>query len=63
MADLTMCDRDECPSRDECYRHTAEPNPWRQSYFAPPYAAIVGGKCEYFALRRDDNDDGQGGAK
>ena len=34
MPDITMCKDDECPSRKDCYRFMAEPNPRRQSYFA-----------------------------
>lgn len=35
MADITMCDNKECPRRDSCYRFTAVPNPYRQSYWYP----------------------------
>lgn len=41
-----MCDGNLCPVKNECYRHTAKPNPYRQSYFgSPPYTASG---CEYF---------------
>jgi len=33
MADITMCNDDECPKKEYCYRFTAEPNPYRQAYF------------------------------
>ena len=52
--DLTMCDRQECPSCDQCYRFVAEPNPYRQSYFAPPYPDYSSGKCEYFVPVQPD---------
>ena len=32
MPDITMCNNDTCPLRKDCYRHEAEPNPYRQSY-------------------------------
>ena len=32
MPDISMCLNKECPKRNECYRYTAEPNPFRQSY-------------------------------
>jgi len=54
MADLTMCDRKDCPSCDKCYRFMAEPNPYRQSYFAPPYEPIKDDRCEYFIPVRPD---------
>lgn len=33
MADITMCHGMECNLKAKCYRYTAEPNPYRQSYF------------------------------
>ena len=48
MADMTLCDRADCPSRDRCLRALAAPNPEMQSYFAPPYEEIVRGKCKYY---------------
>ncbi len=32
MPDITMCVGTGCPLREECYRYTAEPNPYRQSF-------------------------------
>lgn len=47
MADISMCANHDCPSAKQCYRHEAQPNPWRQSYgmFTPNYT----GKCEDFS--------------
>jgi hypothetical protein len=50
--DITMCQRTDCPSRDKCWRHTAQPNALGQSFFAPPYLPIVDGKCEQFISDR-----------
>ncbi len=33
MADITMCDGLNCPKASECYRHTAQQNKYRQSFF------------------------------
>lgn len=33
MADITKCEGTNCPMKQTCYRFTAEPNPYRQSYF------------------------------
>lgn len=41
MPDITMCSGEKvsgcailsCPMKDTCYRHTAKPNEYRQSYF------------------------------
>ena len=35
MADITMCGNKTCSKREDCYRFTAPPNEWIQSYFYP----------------------------
>ena len=46
MPDITMCPGSDCPLKADCYRHTATPSEYWQSYFlSPPYD---GDKCEYF---------------
>jgi len=32
MADISMCENITCPSKEYCYRYTATPNEFRQSY-------------------------------
>lgn len=32
MPDITMCLNDDCPLKDKCYRHTAIPKEYWQSY-------------------------------
>lgn len=32
MPDITMCDNSTCTLKEHCYRHTATPNPLRQSW-------------------------------
>lgn len=32
MADISMCENTTCYVKERCYRHTAIPNPYRQSY-------------------------------
>ena len=47
MADISMCDDRECPSRLKCYRFIALPSEWTQSYEMferPPLAD----KCDDF---------------
>lgn len=34
MPDITMCSTKECPLHDICYRFTATPSEFRQSWFA-----------------------------
>ena len=47
MPDITMCDGGKCPKKDGCYRHTAKPCDWRQSYFEkPPWDED--GECIYY---------------
>ena len=46
MADITMCKGSGCRARNHCYRFTATPSDYRQSWFAQ----TPGGdkKCEYY---------------
>ena len=46
MPDITMCPGTECPHKKTCYRFTANPSEYRQSYFVT--APIKEGKCEYY---------------
>jgi hypothetical protein len=34
--DITMCMGTNCPYKESCYRFTATPNEFRQSYFIEP---------------------------
>ncbi len=36
MPDITMCIGNGCPRRESCYRATATPSEFRQSYFMDP---------------------------
>jgi hypothetical protein len=46
MADISMCKNDECTLKEECYRYTATPNPYMQSYAF--FEQDKEGKCNYF---------------
>ena len=56
MPDITMClgeqkeTKSVCPLRNSCYRYTATPSKYRQSYFveAPYIVEPDGTSCEYF---------------
>ncbi len=44
--DMTLCKGVGCPYKAECYRHTATPNKYRQSYFLEsPIRDYI---CEYY---------------
>lgn len=47
MPDITMCVGEGCPLKEECFRYTAKPSEYRQSYFdgTPNYSRL---RCEYF---------------
>lgn len=46
MPDITMCEGTGCPAKESCYRFTAKPSEFRQSYFVkPPYE---NGKCTHY---------------
>lgn len=40
MPDLTMCDGEKCPFKEECYRYKATPSK-NQSYFSPTPLQVV----------------------
>ena len=44
--DITMCQDTKCPKRKKCYRFTAKPDEYRQSYFSN--TPRKNSKCEYF---------------
>ena len=46
MPDICMCSDKKCPKRKKCYRFTARPSEWNQSYFSG--SPREGKKCEYF---------------
>lgn len=52
MPDITMCNginsdtKIECPLRENCYRFTAKPNEFRQSYFIT--APFEEDKCDHY---------------
>lgn len=45
MPDITMCENKKCPLRNKCYRATATPDPYWQSFCVFEYK---GGKCDNF---------------
>lgn len=36
MVDIAKCPGDGCSRKNECYRHRAYPNPYRQAYMTTP---------------------------
>ena len=46
MPDITMCVGTNCPYKESCYRHTAKPSEFWQSYFMEP--PIKDGKCDMY---------------
>ena len=46
MPDITMCSGENCPAKEKCYRYTAKPSQFRQSYFTEP--PIKNGKCDHY---------------
>lgn len=56
MPDITMCSSLTCPSRQQCYRHEAKPNPYGQSYC--DFDAIRGEakKCDRFMQVKQEVD-------
>ena len=46
MPDICMCTGGRLAKCEDCYRRTAKPNEWRQSYFAEP--PVKDGECGYY---------------
>ena len=46
MPDITMCLGIDCPQKEKCYRFTAKPDEYWQSYFID--SPIKDGKCEMY---------------
>lgn len=46
--DITMCTGKNCPLSTKCYRFTAKPSEFRQSYFVEPPYDEEKKSCEYF---------------
>lgn len=46
MADITMCNGKNCDLAFTCYRYTATPSKYMQSYFAE--VPIEDGECAYY---------------
>jgi hypothetical protein len=53
MSDIAMCKGTGCPVKEQCYRFTAKPNEFRQSYFVE--VPFKDGKCEMFWGGVQDN--------
>ena len=49
MPDITMCDGEGCPKAVSCYRHTADPTPFYQTWFVEaPYDHETASCKEYW---------------
>ncbi len=48
--DITMCSGQGCPIKEKCYRFTAKPSEFRQSYFLDTPIKIKDGvaKCDHY---------------
>lgn len=54
MPDISKCPGDGCNKRNGCYRYTAKPSKYLQSYFvAPPLKDD--GSCDYYWPDREDS--------
>jgi hypothetical protein len=48
MPDITMCKGGDCKQKDKCYRYTAKPCEYRQSYFVEVPKKPEDNECKYF---------------
>lgn len=56
MPDITMCKDDRCPFNRDCFRFTAKPDEYAQSYFTDSPLNVKKGKCKYFMARLLERD-------
>ena len=47
MPDITMCEGKDCPLKETCYRYTAKPSEFRQSYFINSPYDKEKGECDH----------------
>lgn len=45
MPDIAMCQGDECPVKEHCWRYMAPPDRYQSQFATPPYTEEG---CEYF---------------
>ena len=49
MPDISMCTGNGCPRSSTCYRKTAKPSRYMQTYFTnPPFEASDPTRCRYY---------------
>jgi hypothetical protein len=48
MPDLTMCEGNDCPLKETCYRYRATASEFRQSYFSDLPYDKEREKCDYY---------------
>lgn len=59
MADISMCDGNECPQKQECYRYTAPQNPQGQAYFTfVPYDKDAKQCTMFWNNKQESNNNG-----
>ena len=56
MPDITMCQEDKCPRRNSCYRYTARPDQYWQSYFAKKPCDDYATCREFWDITKRQND-------
>ena len=47
MPDISMCDNEQCPLKETCYRFTATPSEFRQAYAKFKYNEETE-SCDYY---------------
>lgn len=51
-----MCNNDECPLKENCYRYKATPNAYYQAYqtFQPDLTYQTDPQCDYFIKSKEE---------
>lgn len=53
MPDISMCPGGDCPSKETCYRYTAEPSMWQS--VADFNTRRKGDKCDNYWPNKEEN--------
>lgn len=56
MADITMCNNEDCPLKRQCFRYMAKVNPYWQPYYVMDELSPVGYDCIHLWEFKDEDE-------
>jgi hypothetical protein len=58
MPDISMCAGGNCPKKQDCYRYTAKPSQYMQTYFVHSPYDVKEQTCEMFWDNKENSNNG-----